>query len=49
MTLDEVKAQIPEIEKDITYFNNLGFEHLAEKFGRDLECVKSVLAQIKEE
>lgn len=33
---------IEEIEKDIVYFKNLGFEHLASKFERDLNYIKSL-------
>lgn len=45
MTPDEVSRIIPEIEQDITYFNNIGFEHLADKFIRDLKCIKSLLPE----
>ena len=33
---------ITEIDKDITYFKNLGFDHLAEKFERDLNVIKEL-------
>lgn len=49
MTIEEIEKIIPNIEFDITYFNNIGFEHLRDKFTRDLNAIKSLLAQIKKE
>lgn len=37
---------IKELEQDIQYFKNLGFDNLAKKFQRDLEIINS-LAQNK--
>lgn len=34
---------IVELEKDITYFTNIGFVTLAEKFTRDLNIIKSLV------
>ncbi len=50
MTIQEIETNlIPEIEKDITYFGNIGFDHLKDKFIRDLEAIKSLLTQIPKE
>ena len=38
-TIEEV---IKELELDITYFTNLGFENLANKFRRDLNAIKGL-------
>lgn len=43
---DEVLKTITELEKDITYFKNLGFDMLAEKFSRDLNTIK-ILTETK--
>ena len=37
-----IEETIQEIEKDITYFNNLGFVNLAQKFERDLKLINSL-------
>ena len=34
---------IEDIEKDITYFKNLGFDNLATKFERDLSEIKRLI------
>lgn len=47
MTVEEVKNTIPEIEKDAVYFANIGFEHLRDKFIRDINCIKSLLTSIE--
>lgn len=39
---EEIQNIITEIDKDITYFKNLGFDTLAEKFTRDLNVIKSL-------
>lgn len=39
---EETTIIITEIEKDIVYFKNLGFDTLAEKFTRDLTIIKSL-------
>jgi hypothetical protein len=39
---EETKAIVDSIEKDITYFKNIGFDVLAEKFTRDLNLIKSL-------
>lgn len=39
---EETTTIITEIEKDIAYFKNLGFDTLAEKFTRDLNTIKSL-------
>jgi hypothetical protein len=50
MTLQEIeRTLIPELEKDIIYFGNIGFEHLKDKFSRDLEAIKSLLTQVSKE
>ena len=39
---EETQRIIVEIEKDIAYFKNIGFDVLAEKFTRDLNIIKSL-------
>lgn len=39
---EEIQNIIIEIEKDIRYFKNIGFDILAEKFTRDLNIIKSL-------
>ena len=39
---EDIQNIIEEIDKDITYFKNLGFDVLAEKFTRDLNAIKSL-------
>lgn len=39
---EDIQNIIEEIDKDITYFKNLGFDVLAEKFTRDLNVIKSL-------
>lgn len=39
---EEIQSIITEIDKDVTYFKNLGFDILAEKFTRDLNMIKSL-------
>lgn len=41
MTTD-TEAILKDIEKDITYFKNIGFDILAGKFTRDLNIIKSL-------
>lgn len=41
----KVDVVITELEKDITYFNNLGFTNLTEKFKRDLDIIKSLVQE----
>lgn len=40
---EEVTNIINEIEKDVIYFKNLGFDNLAAKFERDLKTIKSLV------
>lgn len=47
MTLEEIKNTLPEIEKDAVYFANIGFEHLRDKFIRDINCIKGLLIAIE--
>lgn len=49
MTIEEIEMIISEIEKDIIYFGNIGFDHLKDKFNRDLIALKSLLSQLKKE
>ncbi len=42
MTAEEKQAIIRQIESDIQYFTNLGFDQLVQKFKRDLELIKSL-------
>lgn len=39
---------IEELNKDITYFKNLGFDNLASKFERDLSEIQKVIKQLEE-
>ena len=39
---EEISKIIEDIEKDITYFKNMGFDHLSEKFQRDLDIIKGL-------
>lgn len=39
---EETTNIINDIEKDITYFKNMGFDVLAEKFKRDLNTIKGL-------
>lgn len=39
---EDMKKIIEDIEKDVVYFTNIGFDHLAEKFKRDLNIIKSL-------
>lgn len=39
---EEVEIIVKDIEKDIVYFRNVGFNELAEKFTRDLNIIKSL-------
>jgi hypothetical protein len=39
---EEIQNIITEIDRDIRYFKNLGFDILAEKFTRDLNVIKSL-------
>ena len=39
---EDIQNIIAEIDKDVTYFKNLGFDTLAEKFTRDLNMIKSL-------
>ena len=39
---DDIKIVVESIEKDITYFKNIGFDVLAEKFTRDLNTIKGL-------
>lgn len=45
MTKEERDVLIQDIEKDIIYFTNLGFEVLAGKFKRDLDIIQSLIPQ----
>ena len=49
MTIEAIEKLIPEIEQDITYFENIGFVHLKDKFNRDLNIIKSLLEHSKKE
>ena len=40
---EEITNIINEIEKDVIYFKNLGFDNLATKFERDLKTIKSLV------
>ena len=40
---EDITQTLTEIEKDITYFKNLGFEHLVEKFERDKRAIQSLI------
>ena len=40
---EETTNIISDIENDITYFKNMGFDVLAEKFTRDLNIIKSLI------
>ena len=42
MTLD-ISTVISELEREIIYFKNLGFDNLAIKFERDLTAIKQLL------
>ena len=42
MTLD-ISTVISELEREIIYFKNLGFDTLAVKFERDLTAIKQLL------
>ena len=39
---EEIKTVVESLEKDITYFKNIGFDIIAEKFTRDLNVIKSL-------
>ena len=39
---EEIQNVISEIEKDINYFKNIGFDNLVAKFERDLKAIKSL-------
>lgn len=41
----KVDSVIAELEKDITYFKALGFDHLESKFKRDLDIIRSLVQQ----
>lgn len=40
--IEDTYKVIEEIENDVVYFTNMGFDHLAEKFNRDLNIIKSL-------
>lgn len=40
---EKEQTVIEELQADITYFQNVGFVHLADKFKRDLELIKDLV------
>ena len=40
--IEDIHKVIEEIENDVVYFTNIGFDYLAEKFKRDLNIIKSL-------
>ena len=42
-----INTTIEELEKDITYFTNLGFNQLVEKFKRDLTAIKELKKEME--
>lgn len=42
---DKEQSVIKELETDITYFKNVGFDTLASKFQRDLDIIKGLVKE----
>lgn len=40
---EKEQTVIEELQADITYFQNVGFVNLADKFKRDLELIKDLV------
>ena len=45
----ELLQTISDIEADVTYFKNIGFDTLAHKFERDLNLIKTLITVEQEE